>query len=124
MNLEEENQKLKRENERLKDAFLAAHNNRQEVHQYEIDQARFDIAKILTKLLFSDIKRICFFDSVPNDGLKTSVKQALYELKETMNIEFEDGIFYHNASKFSSAKIIFDGYDLTNVDTYNKDWMK
>lgn len=122
MNLEEENQKLKRQNDQLRSNLVAATENRKEVHQYEINQARFDVARILTKLLFDDIKRICFFDSEPNEGLKTSIRKALYDLKETMNIEFEDGIFYHNSVR--SGKIVFDGYDLTIVDTYNKDWMK
>jgi hypothetical protein len=65
---------------------------------------------------------MCFNDSIIDQGLKSSVLLALQKLKQEMNIEFENGVFYYYSK--NGDKLIVDGRDYSEIDGYNKDWMK
>jgi hypothetical protein len=65
---------------------------------------------------------MCFYNSIIDDGQKSNVLFTLNKLKQEMNIEFEDGIFYYYSK--NGDKLILDGVDYNVVEGYNKDWMK
>ncbi len=120
--LKEEIEFYKQKSEQYSQYWRLALTEGKKAKQDEINVARFNVARILTSLLLKDIKRICFTDSIPNDGLKSDVIFTLNKLKNEMNIHFEDGMFYFYSEQ--GNKSIVDGIDLTQYETYNKEWMK
>lgn len=92
------------------------------VHDDKMNVARFNIVRILTRNLDTQIRTMCFNDSIIDQGLKSSVLLALQKLKQEMNIEFENGVFYYYSK--NGDKLIVDGRDYSEIDGYNKDWMK
>lgn len=92
------------------------------VHNDKMNVARFDIVRILTKNLDTQIRTMCFIDSIIDEGLKSSVLIAIQKLKQEMNIEFENGLFYYYSK--NGDKLIVDGRDYSEINGYNKDWMK
>lgn len=97
-------------------------NERVIVHDDKMNVARFNIVRIITKNLDTQIRMMCFNDSKIDEGLKSGVLIAIQKLKQEMNIEFEDGIFYYYSK--NGDKLIVDGRDYSKIDGYNKDWMK
>lgn len=97
-------------------------NERVIVHDDKMNVARFNIVRIITKNLDTQIRMMCFNDSIIDEGLKSSVLFAIHKLKQEMNIEFEDGFFYYYSK--NGDKLIVDGRDYSKIDGYNKDWMK
>lgn len=97
-------------------------NQRVIVHDDKMNVARFNIVRIITKNLDTQIRTMCFNDSIIDEGLKSGVLIAIQKLKQEMNIEFEDGIFYYYSK--NGDKLIVDGRDYSKIDGYNKDWMK
>lgn len=97
-------------------------NERVIVHDDKMNVARFNIVRIITKNLDTQIRTMCFNDSIIDEGLKSGVLIAIQKLKQEMNIEFEDGIFYYYSK--NGDKLIVDGRDYSKIDGYNKDWMK
>lgn len=92
------------------------------VHDDKMNVARFNIVRILTRNLDTQIRTMCFNDSIIDQGLKSSVLLAIQKLKQEMNIEFENGVFYYYSK--NGDKLIVDGRDYSEIDGYNKDWMK
>ena len=92
------------------------------VHNDKMNVARFDIVRILTKNLDTQIRTMCFIDSIIDEGLKSSVLITIQKLKQEMNIEFENGLFYYYSK--NGDKLIVDGRDYSEINGYNKDWMK
>lgn len=97
-------------------------NERVIVHDDKMNVARFNIVRILTKNLDTQIRMLCFNDLRIDEGLKSSVLIAIQKLKYEMNIEFENGLFYYYSK--NGDKLIVDGRDYSKIDGYNKDWMK
>jgi len=120
--LKEEIEFYKQKSEQYSQYWRLALTEGKKAKQDEINVARFNVARILTSLLLKDIKRICFTDSIPNDGLKSDIIFTLNKLKNEMNIHFEDGMFYFYSEQ--GNKSIVDGIDLTQYEIYNKEWMK
>jgi hypothetical protein len=120
--LKEEIEFYKQKSEQYSQSWRLALTEGRKAKQDEINVARFNVARILTSLLLKDIKRICFTDSKPDDGLKSDIIIALNKLKSEMNIHFEDGMFYFYSEQ--GNKSIVDGIDLTQYEIYNKEWMK
>jgi hypothetical protein len=129
MSNEKEIQKLKEDIEFYKNKseeyskyWRLALTENQKAKQDEINVARFNIARIITKHLDKQIRTMCFYNSIIDDGQKSNVLFTLNKLKQEMNIEFEDGIFYYYSK--NGDKLILDGVDYNVVEGYNKDWMK
>ena len=118
----EEIQELKNERDRYINSWRMALKDGAIVREDTINTARFDVVRILTYLLGHQIRKLCFNDSIIDEALKSEVKFTLHKLKELMNVEFEDGIFYYYSKTGTKSKV--DGTDWSNIPTYNKEWMK
>lgn len=92
------------------------------VHDDTMNTARFNIVRILIDNLDTQIRTMCFNDSIVSQGLKTGVLITLSKLKQEMNVEFEHGIFYYYSK--SGDKLVIGGRDYRTIDSYNEDWMK
>jgi hypothetical protein len=120
--LNKEIESLKNERDRYINSWRMALKDGAIAKEDTINVARFDVVRILTYSLGHQIRKLCFNDSIVDEALKSEVKFTLLKLKELMNVEFEDGIFYYYSKTGTKSKV--DGTDWSNIPTYNKEWMK